>query len=103
MVQLKWGFKNCTQFIKSFKKINGATKDAEDLDLIMTVYNLIAHGSNFYETTGSLCFYSKDEATKVNSGNASTNNFKPFKYKLILLGNTEASEASRLLRNKTID
>ena len=103
MVQLKGRCKNCSQFTKSFKKIDGATKDVEDLDLIVTVYNLIEHSSNFYETTGSLCFYSKDEATNVNGGNASTDNFKPFKYKVILLGNTEASEASRLLRNKSID
>ena len=35
-------FKNCAPFIKCIKKIDGATiDDAEDLDIIMSTYNLI--------------------------------------------------------------
>ena len=36
------------------------------------MYNLIEYSSNYSETTGSLWFYSKNEAT---------DNFKSFKYK----------------------
>ena len=31
--------------------------DAEDLDLVMLMYNLIKYSSNYSETTGSLWFY----------------------------------------------
>ena len=37
--------------------------DAEDLDLVMRMYNLIEYSSRYSETTGSLWSYSKHEAT----------------------------------------
>ena len=37
--------------------------DAEDLYLVKQMYNLIEYNSNYSETTGSLWFYLKDEAT----------------------------------------
>ena len=40
--------------------------DAEDLHLAMPMYNLIGYSLNYSETTGSLWFYSKDEATNFN-------------------------------------
>ena len=50
------------------------------------MYNLIIeYSSNYSETTGSLLFYSKDEATDFNNNIASTDNFKSFKYKAKLL------------------
>ena len=56
--------------------------------------------------TGSLWFYSKDEANNFNNNIASTNNFKFFKYKTKLLGNTVAQLASNavngILRNATV-
>ena len=36
--------------------------DAEDIDLVMTMYNLTEYSSNHSETRGSLWFHSKDEA-----------------------------------------
>ena len=59
-------FKNCATFTKRITKTDGtAIDDANDLDLIMPMYNLIEYrySSNYLETTGSLWFYSKDEAT----------------------------------------
>ena len=41
--------------------------DAEDLDLVMPMFNLIEYSSNYSETTGSLWFYSKDEVTNFNN------------------------------------
>ena len=41
--------------------------DSEDLDLVMWIYNLIEYSSNCSETTGSLWFYSKDDATNFNN------------------------------------
>ena len=48
-------FKNCAPFTKCIKKIDETTiDDAEDLDLVMSMYNLIKYSSNYSETTLSL-------------------------------------------------
>ena len=48
------------------------------------MYSLIEYSSNYSETTGSLWFYSKDEATNFNADFAKTNNFKSLKIRLII-------------------
>ena len=48
-------FKNCAPFSKCIPKIDEATiDDAEDLDLVMWMYSVIEHRSNYSKTTGSL-------------------------------------------------
>ena len=49
------------------------------------MYNLIEDSSNYFETTGSLWFYSKDEATNFNADIANDNNFKSFEYKVYII------------------
>ena len=86
-------FKNCLQFTKCITKTDGTTIDgAEDLDLVMLMYNLIEYNSNNSETKGSLWFYSKDKATGFNADIVNDNfkAFKAFKYKAKLLRNTVA-------------
>ena len=100
-------FKSCAPFTKCITKSDGATiDDALDLDLVMPIYNLIEQNSNYSETTGSLWFYSKDEASNFNPDIASDDNFKLFKCKAILLGNTTAqpdqNQANEILENVTI-
>ena len=74
-------FKNCAPFTKCVTKITGTTiDDAEDLDLVMPMYNLIEYSSNYSETTGSLWFYSKSEATHFNIDIINDNHFKSFMY-----------------------
>ena len=47
-------FKNCTPCTKCITKIDGTTiDDAEDLDLVTRLYNLLEYSSNYYDTTGS--------------------------------------------------
>ena len=99
--------KNCVPFTKCITKIDGTTiDDAENLDLVIPIYNLIENNSNCSETTGSLWFYSKDEATNFSADTANTDNFKSFKYKTKLLGNTVAqpgaNAANGILRNAAI-
>ena len=101
-------FKNCAPFTKSITKIDGTTiSDAQNLDLVMPLYNLLKYSSNYSETIGSLWFYSKDEATNFNNNIAiaNTNNFKSFKYKAKLLGNTETqpnpNHPNGILKNAT--
>ena len=70
------------------------------------MYNLIEYSSNYSETTGSLWFYSKNEATDFNADIANDNNSKFFKYRAKLLVNTVAqpnpNQANAMLRNATI-
>ena len=74
-------FKNCAPFTKCITKITGTTiDDAEDLDLVMPMYNLIEYSSNYSETTGSLWFYSKGEATHFDIDIVNDNHFKSFMY-----------------------
>ena len=57
-------------------KIDEATiNDAEDLDLAMSVYNLIEYSSSYFETTESLWFYFEDEATNFNADIANDDNY----------------------------
>ena len=56
----------------------------------MPMYNLIEYSPNYSETTGSLWFYSKEEATNFNVDIASGENFKSFNDKAKLLENTAA-------------
>ena len=52
-------FKNFAPFIKCISKIDETTTDnAEDLDLVMPVYNLLEYVSNYSDTADSLCFFS---------------------------------------------
>ena len=57
--------------------------------------------SNYSDRTGSLWFYSKDEATNF-TADIEDNNFKSFKNKARLLENTEAYEDNGILNNATI-
>ena len=70
------------------------------------MHNLIEYSSNYSETTGSLWFYSKDEATSFNNNLEYTDNFKSFEYKTKLLGNTIAqpvpNEPNGILKNARI-
>ena len=67
----------------------------------MPMCNLMEYSSNYYQTTGSLWFYSKDGATDFNVDIANTDDFKSFKYKAKLLGNIEADRANGILKNAT--
>ena len=96
-------FKNCAPFTKCITKIDETTIDhAENLDLVMAMYNLTAYNTNYSETAGRLWFYSEDEATICDADIANNNNFKSFEYKSKLLETTVADGANGILRNATI-
>ena len=55
-------FKNNASFINCISKINGMKIDnAEDLDVIMPMYNLLQYSKNYKKTTGSLWNYHREE------------------------------------------
>ena len=92
--------KNCITK-KCIIKIDGtAADDAEDLDLVMPMYNLLDYSSKYSDTAGSLWFYSKDEAIDFNA-DIEVNDFKSFKYTAKLLGNVEADGTNGILKNAT--
>ena len=74
-------FKNCALLTKCIT----TTDDAENLDFVMPLYNLIKYSSSFSATALSLWFYSKDETTNFNADVANPDKFKSFKYKANLL------------------
>ena len=55
-------FKNCAPFTKCISRINNTDIDnAQDIDIVMSMYNLIEYSDNYSKTSGSLWQYYKDE------------------------------------------
>ena len=55
-------FKNCTPFTKCINRINGTDIDnAQDIDIVMPMYNLIDYSNNYAKTSGSLWQYYNDD------------------------------------------
>ena len=55
-------FKNCAPFTKCISRINNTDIDnAQDIDIVMPMYNLIEYSDNYLKTSGSLWQYYKDE------------------------------------------
>ena len=56
-------FKNCALFTKCIIRINNtATDNAQDIDIVMAIYNLIEYSDHYSKTFGSLWQWYKDEA-----------------------------------------
>ena len=62
-------FKNCAPFTNCISVINNRQIDnAKDIDIVMTMYNLIEYSDNYAKTTGSLWQYCKDIPARNNNG-----------------------------------
>ena len=60
----KVAFKNNPPFINCISNINGVKIDnAEDLDVVMPMYNLLEYCKNYKKTTESLWNYYKDKSS----------------------------------------
>ena len=85
-------FKNTAPFINCISKMNGVqTDNAEDLDVIMPMYNLLEYSKNYRKTTDSLWNHYRDGPIDLLSSSS-----KSFKYKTSITGNTynvDAGEA----------
>ena len=63
-------FKNNAPFSNCISKINGVKIDnAEDLDVVMPMYNLLEYSKNYRKTTGSLWNYYRDEPNSSTDNN----------------------------------
>ena len=66
-------------------------ENAEDLDNVMPMYNLIEYSKNYRKTTGSLWNYYRDEPNNPPANNYNPDpitNSESFKYKSSIIGKT---------------
>ena len=88
-------FKNCAPFSICISEINNTQVDnAKDLDVVMSMYNLIEYSDNYSETSGSLWQYCKDIPALDNNNNAIVNFTDniltdSFNFKVKIIGQTE--------------
>ena len=85
--------KNNAPFISCITKINNEfIEDADDLDIVIPMYNLLEYSKNYKKTIGSLYNYYRDElsdeADNNNFDNIKVVNSNAFKYKNKITGNT---------------
>ena len=85
--------KNNAPFVSCITRINGELiEDADDLDIVMPMYNLLEYSKNYRKTIGSLYNYYRDELTNEGNDNNFDNrnvvNSEAFKYKNKITGNT---------------
>ena len=84
--------KNNSPFVSCITRINGKLiEDADDLDIIIPMYNLLEYSKNYRKTIVSLYNYYRDELTNDdndNFANINVVNSEAFKYKNKITGNT---------------
>ena len=85
--------KNNAPFVSCISKINGVlVENAEDLDIVTPMYNLLEYSKNYSKTSASLWNYFRDELTDDANNNNDPNknviNSKSFKYKTSITGST---------------
>ena len=85
--------KNNTTFISCITRINGELiEDADDLDIVMPMHNLLEYSKNYRKTIGPLYNYYRDELSddsdNINHDNIKVVNSNAFKYKNKITGNT---------------
>ena len=76
--------KNCALFTKWNLKINDEHVDtAENLDIVMPMYNLIEYSDNYQDSSATLYQYKRDEPPEGDPiPNLAVNNSSSFKYKV---------------------
>ena len=84
--------KNNAPFVSCITRINGELiEDADDLDIVMPMYNLSEYSKNYRKTIGWLYNYYRDELTNDgndNFANRNVVNSEAFKYKNKITDNT---------------
>ena len=80
-------FKNCAPFTNCISEINNTQVDnGKDIDIVMSMYNLIEYSDNYANTSGSLWQYYRDEP------NDNLANSESFKFKVKITGKTPAAD-----------
>ena len=89
-VNTRLALKNCAPFTKCNLGINDEHVDtAENLDIEMSMYNLIEYSDNYQDSSATLYQYKRDDPPEDDAvADLTANNSSSFKYKVSLLGNT---------------
>ena len=94
--------KNNAPFISCISKINSElVGNAEVLDIVIPMYNLLEYSKNYEKTSGSLFNYYRDEPKEHTIGdgnnaiNISIRNSKSFDYKTKIIGSLAAGELEK--------
>ena len=84
-------------FISCILKVNNTLIDnAEDLDIVMPMYNLTEYTKSFSKASGSLWSYYRDEPNSmVGNINYSISNSKYFDYKTSVTGRLEGTDTEK--------
>ena len=97
----KLAFENNAAFVSCISKINNTLIDnAEDLDIVMLMYNLTEYSKNYSKTTRSLWNYYRDEpnnglGSADNNVNYSIKYSKSFDYKTSITGELEVNNTEK--------
>ena len=79
-------FKNCAPFTECISKINNTDREnAQDIDVVMPMYNLIEYSDSYSKTSGILWQYYKDDP------NDNITQSESFKSKIKITGKTAAA------------
>ena len=81
--------KNCAPFTKCNLEINDEHVDtAENLDIVMHMYNLIEYSDNYQDSSATLYQYKRNKPPEDDAvADLTADNSSSFKYKIKLLGN----------------
>ena len=81
--------KNCAPFTKCNLEINDEHVDtAENLDIVMPMYNLIEYSDNYQDSSATLYQYKRDEPPEDDAiADLAADNSSSLKYKIKSLGN----------------
>ena len=94
-------FKNHEPFVSCISKIDNTLIDnAEDLDTVMPMYNLLEYSKNYSKTTGGFWNYYRDEPNSGVGGannniNYSIKDSKSFDYKTSITGKLEGNSTEK--------
>ena len=81
--------KSCAPFTKCNLEVNNDYVDtAENLDIVMPMYNLIEYSDNYQDSSATLYQYKRDKPPEADAAaDLTANNSDSLKYKIKLLGN----------------
>ena len=97
----KLAFKNNVPFISRMSKTNNVLIDnAEDLDVVMPMYNFIEYSKNYSKTSGSLWNHYRDKPNVVQGGadnniTYSIKDSKSFDYQTKIKGKLEGTNGTK--------
>ena len=96
-------FKNCAPFTRCATHISEEHfETAKNLDIVLSMYNLVEYSNNYADASGSLYQFRRDESPINNAGNplnVALDNSTSFKYRVSLLEKATDGDNDRSLKN----